>query len=792
MCGLNIATVAKTKEVLLACLLDSVCVENGCTSLRFAVSLKKVAERLRWRIALVHRSVLLRLFISLAAVPIYGCGASCTVAPSISGQPAGQTAVIGQPALFTVAASGSAPLSYTWFKNGVAIPGATQSSYITPALSAADSGSAFTVTVRNKFGTLTSNPASLLVNSSSNSSTRFVAPNGDDSNPGTIDQPYQTIQHCATVVTQGWTCAVRAGTYRETVTPNSGITITAYNLETVIIDGSDPVTGWTPYQGAIYKAKVAMRSDDTNQLFVGKNMMTEARWPNGDDLFHVHWALARAGTNSGQVVDPNLPRADWRNAKVHIWSGTDPFGHETGTVTSSGNGQIAMSGIETGTCPLICPAPGGYYYLFGSLAALDVEREWYYDPNSETLYFMAPGKVNPNTIDVRAKQRQYAFDLRGKFGVTIQNISIFASTIITDNESANNTLDRINAKYVSHFTNLPSGFVPSAPPNQDWGTDWTILIVHEGDSGIIINGTGNTLQNSTISYSAGAGVALEGSNNTVRNNLIQNIDYVGDYASGVDLDGNGNTIQYNTIETVGRLAILVDAVVNEDISYNNLSNTMLLSQDGAAIYACCNQAASSVRIHHNWIHDSTQVVGGIGDSDYISGIYIDNGSHGFDVDQNVLWNNQHSNIYIHGAGYYGSSANYVHNNTIPDRSSDGVILVGGVPDCTATRIVDNRVALSVRNTQNGSACVESNNTSSAPGATEMTLNTEVGCNFDGCSSFPPPAFDEGNSVTSCPAAAATAPNPNNQDSQQADVEAPQSPCQSFNFITKDDGARLMK
>ena len=100
---------------------------------------------------------------------------------------------------------------------------------------------------------------------------------------------------------------MRAGTYRETVTPNSGVTIAAYNFENVVVDGSDPVTGWTPYQGVIYQAKVAMRSDDTNQIFVGSDMMTEARWPNGDDLFHVKWATARSGTNSERIVDSSLP-----------------------------------------------------------------------------------------------------------------------------------------------------------------------------------------------------------------------------------------------------------------------------------------------------------------------------------------------------------------------------------------------------------------------------------------------------------------------------------------------------
>lgn len=703
----------------------------------------------------MHRSVLLRLFLSIAVIfQICGCGVTCNVAPSISGQPVSQTAVVGQRALFTVAASGSAPLSYVWLKNGVAIAGATEGSYITPAATSADSGSVFNVTVTNKFGTLTSNPANLAVNPSSSSSIRFVAPTGDDSNPGTIEQPYKTIQHCATVVTQGWTCALRAGTYRETVTPNSGITIAAYNLEAAVIDGSDPVTGWTTYQGAIYKAQVALRSDDTNQIFVGNNMMTEARWPNGDDLFNVKWAIAQGGSNVGRIVDSNIPAVNWTGAKIHLWSGVDPFGHETGTVTDSGGGQISID-VESGTCPQICPVPGGYYYLFGTLAALDAEQEWYYDPSAGTLYFMAPGKVNPETLDVRSKQRQYAFDLRGKSGVTLRNLQIFASSIVTDSTSSNNNLDRINAQYVSHFTNLASG------PNysySDWGGDWGILVVHSSDSGIVINGSGNTLENSTISYSAGTGVALEGNNNIIRNNLIQNIDYIGDYDSGIVIDGNGNMIQNNTIDTVGRQAILPNAVLNEDISYNNLSHSMILSRDGGAIYACCKQLASGTRIHHNWIHDSKTVVSGGGDSYAIAGVVLDNNSNGFIVDQNVIWNNQPENIHVYGAGINAPGSNEIHNNTIPDSASVGSIFIESVAECTSTHVVDNKVARSVRTRGNGSVCTISDNNSSAPGATEMIPGTEVGCNFEGCSSNPPPAFGEGGAVTPCPFTIAT-PNP---------------------------------
>src|SRR5208283_3883551 len=86
------------------------------------------------------------------------------VAPSITTQPQNQSVNVSASATFSVVASGTAPLSYQWSKNGTAITGATSASYTTPATVIGDNGSTFTVTVTNSAGSKTSNPATLTVN----------------------------------------------------------------------------------------------------------------------------------------------------------------------------------------------------------------------------------------------------------------------------------------------------------------------------------------------------------------------------------------------------------------------------------------------------------------------------------------------------------------------------------------------------------------------------------------------------------------------------------------------------
>lgn len=89
--------------------------------------------------------------------------ATAAVAPAITSQPAGQSVIAGNTASFSVAATGTAPLTYQWSKNGTPISGAASSSYTTPAETTTDNNAKFTVAVTNSAGTATSNAAALTV-----------------------------------------------------------------------------------------------------------------------------------------------------------------------------------------------------------------------------------------------------------------------------------------------------------------------------------------------------------------------------------------------------------------------------------------------------------------------------------------------------------------------------------------------------------------------------------------------------------------------------------------------------
>lgn len=76
--------------------------------------------------------------------------------------PVSQSASPGGTATFSVVAFGL-PILYQWFRDGLAIPNATQASYKTPVLTLADSGSKFSVMVSNRFNMVQSMDARLFV-----------------------------------------------------------------------------------------------------------------------------------------------------------------------------------------------------------------------------------------------------------------------------------------------------------------------------------------------------------------------------------------------------------------------------------------------------------------------------------------------------------------------------------------------------------------------------------------------------------------------------------------------------
>jgi len=165
-----------------------------------------------------------------------GCGGShmaTVTAPSITTQPSDQSIMVGQTATFSVTAAGSDPLSYQWQKGTTAITGATTASYTTPSAVVGDNGSQFTVVVSNSGGSITSNPATLTVN--------------------TIGAPTITQQPSSQAITVGETATFSVAA--------TGTTPLTYQWQ----KGTTPIVGAT---SASYTTPAAVSGDNGSQFQV--------------------------------------------------------------------------------------------------------------------------------------------------------------------------------------------------------------------------------------------------------------------------------------------------------------------------------------------------------------------------------------------------------------------------------------------------------------------------------------------------------------------------------------------
>jgi len=77
-------------------------------------------------------------------------------------QPTDQFVATGQAATFTSVLNGTPPYSFQWYRNGAAIPGATNASYTTPPAVSGDDGTQFVVVAANDVNSITSSPPARL------------------------------------------------------------------------------------------------------------------------------------------------------------------------------------------------------------------------------------------------------------------------------------------------------------------------------------------------------------------------------------------------------------------------------------------------------------------------------------------------------------------------------------------------------------------------------------------------------------------------------------------------------
>ena len=313
---------------------------------------------------------------------------AATVAPSITAQPANQTITVGQTATFSVAATGTAPLSYQWQKNRAAINGATAASYTTPVTSSADSGTQFTVVVSNAVGSSSSSAATLTVDSTSPSAfPAWVVPSldrvGQTDAPGTLSSIALFGARGETVDTQAVVQGPAGGLTNVNVSASAltgpnGVTIPASNV-TLYREYYLSVTGTASYgggsnpplgSGTYAEPLIPFNDPETGAALCGSSASLKACN-----------ASVSAGQNQPYWIDISIPHGV-ANSPAGTYTGSVTISSSQGTATipvslTVWNFELPMQPSELSLWTLWPPASGNTTTTLARALMRNKVMSWY-------------------------------------------------------------------------------------------------------------------------------------------------------------------------------------------------------------------------------------------------------------------------------------------------------------------------------------------------------------------------------------------------------------------------------
>lgn len=445
----------------------------------------------------------------------------------------------------------------------------------------------------------------------------FVAPSGRDTNDGALDAPLRTVQKAVDTMAAGDVCHVRAGRYHESVkleglhgTVAAPVVIRAYTGEKVVLDGTEPILSpWRKHRGKIYKTTL---KKDVWQLFVGGRMMMPARWPNANlrdgSVWEQdrNWAHGSVASEFGKMVTrtqggrPDLAATglDFTGAMAILNIGKWQSHSRKVTSHTAGANEFTYKADN----PVLKNKlfwDNGYwertqrYYLECHPNCLDAEDEWFYEPESRTLYLWAPGGAAPK--DVRGQTLTYGIEARNVSHVALQGLSFFGCTFAFD--SADHcTIADCTFDFFEHTKRM------LGVRDEGLHHKFTCQTRMHGPR----TGSFNTIVNCVFAYCDGGALQVVGKHDRLENVLAHDLDW-----SGVGY----HTLHFQQSDsTLIRRATVFDTGASECISAgkgnvvelcNVGPNVGALQQDGGAIQFRPGQHFGST-VRNCWSHDHTK------------------------------------------------------------------------------------------------------------------------------------------------------------------------------------------
>jgi hypothetical protein len=462
--------------------------------------------------------------------------------------------------------------------------------------------------------------------SAATQATYYVSPTGSDSNPGTLEAPFQTLTKARDAVrtinnnmTGDIYVYLRDGNYNITSTVTFGtqdsgtngyrIYYQAYPGETPVLNGATKVTGWTQYSGNIYKAALN-RSTKLRNLYVNdkRASMTSktVTAQGGYGTYSITAGQAAWAWTSGSASDgvrynsTDIPEIASNKDDLEIVNGSTWNENIVCSrdVITSGNYRVLLMQQPYGA---IAQTPGwgagfvatGNHTIYNAFEFLNSPGQFYFDKTNKILYYYIRSGENMATADVEAPVVEKMIDISGTSTTNrVKNITFEGITFANTDYSLVNVAGS-HGKATCQASNAFNVYY-----NGNWhDTKYDLLDTLPGMIGVSssdsINFTGNI-----IKHSGADGITLV--NDVINSNITGN--YITDIASSGISVGHPQHLYIGDGGSREKYSPGVEGVCKNDSISNNVLYNLSMQPGFGGCAGITAYFVDSLSITYNMIH----------------------------------------------------------------------------------------------------------------------------------------------------------------------------------------------
>jgi len=535
-----------------------------------------------------------------------------------------------------------------------------------------------------------------------------IAPIGNDTHPGTAEQPVATPQAASKLVramiaaglTEPVEVIFAGGAYQIAATlelrpEDSGtaafpVTWKAAQGATVTLSGGKPVKGkWVRGDKGVWQTDLSgiglgPKQWNFRQLFVNGVRATRARFPNQGEPNP--FLFATRGGFDHVIIEPSLIKRNWgsaADAQINVVPQSRFFNQwNTVTKVNTSSGRIDIADSERHR--LI--DKGSWFWIEGVREELDEPGEWFLDPANGKLSYMPQPGVDPNTLDIVAPYLNRIIDLKGDVnkGTHVQHVRFDGLQFRYTNSTIGHIEARVHTDTVLMFENTLDCSVSNCRFENIGGY---ALWLH-------LDSQRNGFDRNTVSDSGGGGVLLTGSRfaymddskiytpgeaaakvapilNRITRNSVEHCGKLRYYGGGVHLDSRpfsltmapGNYIAHNHFNDLSRNGFF--AFRNQGgnvVEYNHIHNAMQTTIDGGCIhFATMNTLNAPNFVLNNWLYDiwgHNQQPNGKPNRKLANGVFLDWDTSNTIVKDNWIYNSVGGSVKV----IFGGNQNVVNEN----------------------------------------------------------------------------------------------------------------------------------